>query len=223
MTGEQATTDDQPERRTGGRGQAAHRPRRAATATPASMTSVRPRHRGVLTLAARRRRNERVGQEAFSAARIRASARLTRSAPSLGVRSRPAPPRAPPAPPPTSISSDSAAYCDRIETRLLATERNPPSTAANEPLAVDRLDLDDAVDQQREHRHVVAQYADVALGRLRDDHRGLTGPHGPVGRDELDLQLVAVRHQRFFWISAHFFSTSSRPPHMKKACSATWS
>ena len=29
--------------------------------------------------------------------------------------------------------------------------------------------------------------------------------------------------QRFFWISAHWRSTSSRPPHMKKACSATWS
>jgi hypothetical protein len=29
--------------------------------------------------------------------------------------------------------------------------------------------------------------------------------------------------QRFFWISDHWRSTSSRPPHMKKACSATWS
>ena len=47
----------------------------------------------------------------------------------------------------------------------------------------------------------------------------------PVGGDELDLQLVVARvgHQRLFWISAHFCSTSSRPPHMKNACSATWS
>ena len=29
--------------------------------------------------------------------------------------------------------------------------------------------------------------------------------------------------QRFFWISAHWRSTSSRPPHMKNACSPTWS
>ncbi len=50
-------------------------------------------------------------------------------------------------------------------------------------------------------------------------------PHGPVGGDEGDLQARPDLggHQRFFWISAHFFSTSSRPPHMKKACSATWS
>ena len=29
--------------------------------------------------------------------------------------------------------------------------------------------------------------------------------------------------QRFFWISAHWRSTSSRPPHMKNACSPMWS
>jgi len=33
----------------------------------------------------------------------------------------------------------------------------------------------------------------------------------------------SLSRQRFFWISAHCRSTSSRPPHMKKACSATWS
>src|SRR6478735_8806121 len=106
---------------------------------------------------------------------------------------------------------------------VVGDREEPAVDGGVEPLAVHGLDLDDAVDQEREHRHVVAQHADVALRRLGDDHRGLTGPHGPVGRDELDLQLVSVSHQRFFWISAHFCSTSSRPPHMKKACSATWS
>ena len=37
------------------------------------------------------------------------------------------------------------------------------------------------------------------------------------------VSVAGARDQRFFWISAHWRSTSSRPPHMKNACSATWS
>ena len=33
----------------------------------------------------------------------------------------------------------------------------------------------------------------------------------------------AIEDHRLFWISSHLRSTSSRPPHMKNACSATWS
>ena len=33
--------------------------------------------------------------------------------------------------------------------------------------------------------------------------------------------VFAIGDQRPFWISAHLRSTSSRPPHMKKACSGT--
>ena len=36
------------------------------------------------------------------------------------------------------------------------------------------------------------------------------------------LSASAIGH-RLFWISSHLRSTSSRPPHMKNACSATWS
>ena len=115
-------------------------------------------------------------------------------------------------------STDSA----MIVTRLWATERNPPSTAAERHVTVDRADLDLAVDQQRQDRRVAAQDADVAVDGAGDDHRRLARPDLAVGRDELDLQLV-VSHQRLFWISAHLRSTSSRPPHMKNACSATWS
>ena len=37
------------------------------------------------------------------------------------------------------------------------------------------------------------------------------------------LRVGSADGQLFFWISAHWRSTSSRPPHMKNACSATWS
>ena len=47
---------------------------------------------------------------------------------------------------------------------------------------------------------------------------GLSGPHHSVGGNKFDLQ-KRVCHQELFWISAHLRSTSSRPPHMKNACS----
>ncbi len=68
---------------------------------------------------------------------------------------------------------------------------------------------------------MTTQHADVTLDGAGDEHARLAGPHRAVRRDELDLEVLG--HQLFFCISAHFASTSSRPPHMKKACSATWS
>src|SRR5690349_15232838 len=69
---------------------------------------------------------------------------------------------------------------------------------------------------------MVREDADLTFAGARDDHRGLAGPDEPVRRDDLDLQDLAA-HFVLFWISSHFRSTSSNPPHMKNACSATWS
>ena len=46
---------------------------------------------------------------------------------------------------------------------------------------------------------------------------------GPAPRGVPALWPSSAAGQLFFWISAHWRSTSSRPPHMKNACSATWS
>ena len=84
-----------------------------------------------------------------------------------------------------------------------------------------RSDLHDRLGESRQHRRVTAQDADITVDRSGDDHGGPAAPDHAVCSDELHLK--CVRHQRLFWISAHFASTSSRPPHMKNACSATWS
>ena len=47
--------------------------------------------------------------------------------------------------------------------------------------------LDDRVDEERQHRRVVRQHADVTLGRAGDDHLRLTRPHQPVGGDQLNV------------------------------------
>ena len=85
---------------------------------------------------------------------------------------------------------------------------SPESAVLAAQAALARAELDVARASQR---------ADSARQHLR----GLPRPHDAVGGNQLDLQCVC--HQRLFWISSHFLSTSSRPPHMKKACSATWS
>ena len=77
----------------------------------------------------------------------------------------------------------------------------------------------------RQHRHdrlVVGHDPDLAGEGPRIDHGRLAGPDLAVGRDEGDLHGVGHR-QRLFWISSQRRSTSSSPPHMKNACSATWS
>src|SRR3546814_7948309 len=88
-------------------------------------------------------------------------------------------------------------------------------------LTLGGLDVDDTRDEQREHRSVARKHTDVTLSGAGDDHLGLARPHQAVGCYQFDSQCVS--HHRFFWISAHLASTSSRPPHMKNACSATWS
>src|SRR5690606_33701358 len=76
------------------------------------------------------------------------------------------------------------------------------------------------VGEHREHRLVALQDADLALGGLGDDLRGLARPDLLGGGDDADGQ----SHQPLsFWICAHFSSTSEMPPTLKKACSATWS
>src|SRR6202000_1716873 len=53
---------------------------------------------------------------------------------------------------------------------------------------------------------------------LGDDHARLAGPERPVRQQQLDVE---GSHERSS--SLAFFSTSSIPPHMKNACSGTWS
>ena len=111
-------------------------------------------------------------------------------------------------------STDSA----MIVTRSWSTDMKPPSIWADrhEPSSVHtHLTLTEDAQQGL----VTREDAQVALGGARTDLARLALPDLAVGGDELDLE----RHQRFFWISAHWRSTSSRPPHMKNACSPTWS
>ena len=173
MAGEQPTADDEGEAVEQARAAAGRRPSRAATATPASIA---------LFLAAGRRSRARRAvavTEAFSAARIRASAQRARAR-VLGARRSPRRPaaraRGPARAFSRSISCDISACSDRIETRLFATDRKPASTAAIQVSSSAVGHVDDAVDQQRQHRRVVGQDADVALGGAGDDHRGLARP-----------------------------------------------
>ena len=111
-------------------------------------------------------------------------------------------------------STDSA----MIVTRSWSTERNPPSICAERHDAVG-VDPHLALPEHAEDGGVTRQDAEVAVDGAGADLARLTLPDLAVRGDELDLE----RHQRFFWISAHWRSTSSRPPHMKNACSPTWS
>src|SRR5690606_31426610 len=73
-----------------------------------------------------------------------------------------------------------------------------------------------------QQRGVPDEDAHLALGGRRDDTLRLAGPHRAVRGDEVDRQ---DSHQApiSFWMRAQFFSRSSRPPMLKKACSAMWS
>ena len=103
-----------------------------------------------------------------------------------------------------------------------------PASAAvhrhHELLPVGLLDAQRAVHQQRQHRLVAGQDADVALRGLGHDGLGLPRPERTLRRDHGHVQdLVALSHRQLFASAAAFFSTSSMPPAMKNACSGRWS
>src|SRR4051812_16043738 len=96
------------------------------------------------------------------------------------------------------------------------------------PLAGNRLDGQLSGSQDGEHRGVARQDTNLAVGGARLHQVCCTGPHEVVRRNNLNLQFSRIlSHWPYFpvcsWILAQLRSTSSRPPILKKACSAIWS
>ena len=100
--------------------------RRAGRRTPTTSSA----HSQIGMPPASQRSSRRSRQPAFSVAAIRASAQRTCGAASSSSSPRPAPARGRCGPRSRRCRRPSAACSARIDTRLSATDRNPPSTAA---------------------------------------------------------------------------------------------
>src|SRR6185312_12674926 len=89
-----------------------------------------------------------------------------------------------------------------------------------DPRPVDRLDGHFPGREDRQDGAVPRHDADLAIAGACLDQARRPGPHEVVRGDDFDFEFG---HGYLPWISAHWRSTSSSPPMLKKACSAMWS
>src|SRR3954453_1576016 len=124
-----------------------------------------------------------------------------------------------------SMSCDISACSARIEIRLLATDRKPASTAATQVSSSEVVTstipctINDSPGAWCGRMPTSPSVVRAITILASPDH---TSRSAATSWTCIRSSLTRTP-QRFFWMSAHFFSTSSRPPHMKNACSATWS